>query len=362
MPGIGLPSSPDAVSLGARQSRTRERLLDAMVEEAAQLGYSGLRVAGVCGRAGVSRTCLYEHFGDLEGCFIAALEREASRLLEEIEDAAGELGTKDVGRAVLGVLVGFSLRSQAAARLLFIESLAGGPLALDVRDRLRDQTAAIIECDWAKHSPEGPLLDAGAEPMTGGVFRLLSMRLRRGESGLERLPAELPLWVNSYLIPHGPPRWGDLRMEAGTPPAAVSTSMSQPRPLPPGRQRLSKAEVGRSQRERIMAAVVKLSYENGYEAVSIDQITAVARVSRNAFYAHFRDKSHAASEAHEQFFGEAMSACASAFFAATEWPERVWEGGGCWWRSSPSVPATPGSALSRRTRSGRRRSSRPMTG
>jgi AcrR family transcriptional regulator len=46
----------------------------------------------------------------------------------------------------------------------------------------------------------------------------------------------------------------------------------------------------RSQRERLMGAMVALSAEQGYEATKIGELVKVAGVSRAAFYDHFKDK------------------------------------------------------------------------
>jgi AcrR family transcriptional regulator len=50
------------------------------------------------------------------------------------------------------------------------------------------------------------------------------------------------------------------------------------------------AEVARSQRERIFAAMVALSTARGYEATSIADLLELSGVSRKAFYEHFANK------------------------------------------------------------------------
>jgi PadR family transcriptional regulator, regulatory protein AphA len=52
------------------------------------------------------------------------------------------------------------------------------------------------------------------------------------------------------------------------------------------------------QRERILAATVGLIYEQGYSRLTVAQITALARISRNVFYAQIKNKQQAAGEAH----------------------------------------------------------------
>ena len=62
-------------------------------------------------------------------------------------------------------------------------------------------------------------------------------------------------------------------------------------PLPRGRHKLDPAEVRDSQRRRISRAMLEAVAEHGYEATTVAIVVAAARVSRNAFYAFFADKS-----------------------------------------------------------------------
>jgi AcrR family transcriptional regulator len=60
--------------------------------------------------------------------------------------------------------------------------------------------------------------------------------------------------------------------------------------LPRGRSRLPTPEVRASQRERLERAVIAAVAESGYAAVTVADIVRRAKVSRVAFYAHFRGK------------------------------------------------------------------------
>jgi AcrR family transcriptional regulator len=61
-------------------------------------------------------------------------------------------------------------------------------------------------------------------------------------------------------------------------------------PLPRGRHKLAREAVKASQRERLLRAMEELVGERGYEATSVPQVVAAARVSSNAFYGLFTDK------------------------------------------------------------------------
>jgi AcrR family transcriptional regulator len=61
-------------------------------------------------------------------------------------------------------------------------------------------------------------------------------------------------------------------------------------PLPRGRHKLPPEAVKASQRERLLRAMAELVGEQGYEATSVPQVIAAARVSSNTFYSFFTDK------------------------------------------------------------------------
>jgi AcrR family transcriptional regulator len=61
-------------------------------------------------------------------------------------------------------------------------------------------------------------------------------------------------------------------------------------PLPPGRHKIPRSEVRASQRERILRAMLEEVGAHGYAGTTVPSVIAAARVSRNAFYALFKDK------------------------------------------------------------------------
>src|SRR3954454_2804129 len=62
------------------------------------------------------------------------------------------------------------------------------------------------------------------------------------------------------------------------------------RALPKGRHNLPMHVVRASQRERLLAAMLESVATRGYAATTVPQVVADARVSRNAFYTLFTDK------------------------------------------------------------------------
>ncbi|MBJ7328442.1 MAG: TetR/AcrR family transcriptional regulator [Solirubrobacteraceae bacterium] len=61
-------------------------------------------------------------------------------------------------------------------------------------------------------------------------------------------------------------------------------------PLPRGRHRLSRETVVSSQRRRLVRGMAEAVAEKGYVHTSVAEVLRRARVSRESFYEHFRDK------------------------------------------------------------------------
>lgn len=72
-------------------------------------------------------------------------------------------------------------------------------------------------------------------------------------------------------------------------PSTIHGSTAAAEPLPRGRHKLSRSEVRDSQRARLVTAILELVGRQGYEATTVADVVASARVSRNAFYAQFTD-------------------------------------------------------------------------
>jgi AcrR family transcriptional regulator len=306
-----------ALRASDRKSLSTGHLTRSMLELSAQLGYQEVGVEGVAERAGHSRAAFYARFAGKEECFLAALEGLGEGLLGVVAAALEEAERDELVGACLHSLVGFAIDDVAGARALFCESLGAGEPSRQWREDLYGQIAAQLD---ALGAMEGSGI--GARALIGAAFRLLAMRLRQGASGVdEKLALEMGAWARSYESAAGPPRFAAPPMLG----SAAETPTAEPVILPHGRHGLSDAEVARSQRERLGAATARLSFERGYASLSVTEITASARVSRNAFYAMHRDKQQVATEVNERFFGELMSSCAAAFFSAPSWPERVWE-------------------------------------
>jgi len=318
----------DTSSQKDRKKTQRERLLGGMVHIAARDGYAAATIAQVIAHARVSRPTFYEYFADKDDCFLAAHREVAEVLIARVRRAVAEESPERALQSAVAALIDFAGSEPEQARFLLCETLAGGPRALDQRDRMISQIEQIIERARASTPPQSASPDLPSRAPIGGVQWLLSQRLRRGEHDLAELTEEVTRWVESYTRPAGEHRWWDL--EPGPPPAP-SPFVSElpgcaPAPLGPGRPQRSREEVVRNQRERILYATAEVAARKGYAAATIAEITSTARVDPRVFYTHFPGKQQAFLAAHEFGFQHMMAVAASAFFSATEWPERAWQG------------------------------------
>jgi AcrR family transcriptional regulator len=310
-----------------RKATQRERLLKGMVAAATRDGYAGANVSAVIGEAGVSRPTFYDYFEDRDDCFAATAVDVQAQLLQQIRDAiAGEPPERALASAIEATLA-FANSNATEARFVMKETLAGGPRALDTRDRGIAQTAEVVEDAFARAGGNAAIPDLPVAAVLGAIHRLLASRLRRGERAFGGLEQELLAWVASYEQDADKHRWRKLTPlpSPDRSPYLPPTALRAPPPLGPGRPRLSEEEVAENHRQRIMFATSQIVQERGYTAATVSEITRLAGVDGRAFYRLFTDKEEAFSAIHELGFQYLMAAAAGAFFAGKTWPERIWE-------------------------------------
>jgi AcrR family transcriptional regulator len=96
--------------------------------------------------------------------------------------------------------------------------------------------------------------------------------------------------------------------------------------LPRGRHGLPRELVARSQRERLLAAVVRVTAAKGYQASSVADILKEAGVGRETFYKHFNDKEDCFVAANDALIGNLEAQVRGAYEQPGAWPERVRRG------------------------------------
>ena len=180
----------------------RARMVKAATEVVSELGYSGMSVARVTGRAGVSRRTFYDLFEDREDCFLAAFEDAVARATVVVQGAAqeGEPSWRGRVRAGLAALLGFLDEEPMLGSLLVVDALGAGAVVLERRARVLESLAHAIDQgrEEAKAARELPSLTA--EGVVGAVFAVIHARLL--ERGHPRLIGLLNPLMGIIVLPY----------------------------------------------------------------------------------------------------------------------------------------------------------------
>ena len=311
----------------------RQRLVSAMIDLCARVGYQSVSIAEVSSRAGVSSATFYEQFDGKEDCLLAAFSAARARVYRQMQPRSTSELWLDSGRDALEGLFGGLQADPAAGRLLFVESLAGGEQMREEREQALAEQERRVEEFLSSRPPGTETLDIPVVALEGARRYIVSRHLRtHSEDLLCSRVEEILTWMSCYAIPAGEQRWST-SPDALLPASASATAQSslpgagtegRPERLPRGRHGLPPSVVARSQRNRLIAGTAEVMAAKGYANATVADIVSAAGVSRDVFYDHFADKQNAFLEA-QQFATQAiLNTCAAAYFSVSDWPERVW--------------------------------------
>ena len=304
----------------------RSRLLMAMIELCSQSGYQDVSVAQVSSRAGVSSSTFYEQFKDKEHCLLAAYHVATEHLTSELR-LLGEGGWQSAIESILGGVLAALQDNAAAARVVLIETRGAGPVLRRERELALSGFEAQVEGFLDATHDDRQTLDVPAAALLGGIRTAIVRSLRANtEDRLTSLEPDILSWIQSYAISDDVGRWS-------TDPGSLApierehqrrAPVGPPTPIPRGRHRLPRSVVMRSQRLRLIHGTAEVMAAKGYASATVADIVSAAGVSRDVFYAQFADKQQAFLEAQQQGSQDIQDACATSYFSAKQWPERVW--------------------------------------
>ncbi len=315
----------------------RERLLDAMIELSARAGYQAVSIAQLSSHAKVSSATFYEQFEGKEDCFVAAYRDVAERVLDQLDPVPTDTVMSDgewsrAAGAALGRLLSAVRRDPDGGRVLYIESMAGGPRMLEERRRVLAEFEQRAQ-DFLDSTPAGgSTLDLPATALVGATRAIVTRYLRTdAQDELPALADDLVAWLEAYAVPAGQAHWSTgpralIPARRAQRSSARDTRARTAQRLPRGRHGLPAGVVARSQRTRIIYGTAEVTMAKGYANTTVADIVAAAGVARDVFYEHFTDKHHAFLEAQQHPTQHILDTCAAAYFAAERWPERVWQG------------------------------------
>jgi AcrR family transcriptional regulator len=175
----------------------RERILRAAAKVAGERGFGSLSIPAITAAAGVSNQTFYESFASAPEAFGAALEILAERTLALVAVAieAEEDWVEGV-RAGLGMLLGYLGESPMLARLLFIEVLSAGPIALDRVEVVMDRLTALFNPGAVPAEVGAPPPDVVVEAIGAGIFVVIQNEVAQGRTeGLAELLGEIAFIV-----------------------------------------------------------------------------------------------------------------------------------------------------------------------
>ena len=320
------------VSKRTAKPAQRDRLIEAMIELAGQLGYQTLSIAQISARAGVSSATFYEQFTDKEECLLAAYRSVTEETLARMQSALEEGEWARAARPAFGELLQSVQSNPDGGRVMFVEALTGGPRVREelgaVLDAMEQSSEALLDA-----APRGAsTLDIPGRALMGAVRHVVSRHLRtHNEDRLGGLTEDILAWMASYSVPAGTPRWStgpDAMLSAGTfaPATGTGAPLAGLARLPRGRHGLPPGVVARSQRTRILLATASVTMSKGYAATTVADIVAAAGVAKEAFYKHFGDKEEAFLEAQQHPTQHILDTLVVAYFSVDEWHERIWRG------------------------------------
>jgi AcrR family transcriptional regulator len=185
-----LPRRAHELSRATVADSQRWRILEAMVEVTARLGYGETRVADVIERAGVSRKTFYAYFDEKEDCFLAAYDVLSDRMIAELVEVGDRPARRaDRRLAQVEAFLQMLARDLASARVFVVDVLGAGPRALERRDRVNQRFADLVFADVTD-----PVRRAA---IVGGVNNVVASALRGGSVELLSLAEPLTAFVQA---------------------------------------------------------------------------------------------------------------------------------------------------------------------
>lgn len=180
-------------------SHKRRRMMEAIAELTAGMGYDATKIADIVRGARVARKTLYDNFDGKEDLFLAAVDFYLAEMRTRVDDACeGSDGPWQRGvEAGLEAFLEFVAERPAPARLCMVEALSATPTAAVRYDAA---VAGFVELLRRSVPPESGLPETLEETLVGGVAWIVNQQIRRGEAG--KAPDLLPELSEFLLSPY----------------------------------------------------------------------------------------------------------------------------------------------------------------
>lgn len=325
-------------------NRERERLVEALIEIAAERGYAETTIEAVLEHAGLERPAFDRHFRGKYDCFLSAWQEMNEFCMREMLEAYNsEEEWPDRLRAVACEVVE-SLCNDPSRASFAVEVLAAGDAARARRDMTMRVIASLIDAGRNEMNDPESVPHTTAEALAGSAYGQVYAKVVRGRA--DELPALVPQLMSAAVMPYLGMNAALAELSRGFQPRAryrrdvakrSSSKKSEPKSdaegyppelarLPPGRHGLPREFVVHNQRERLIAGLAEAIAENGYSGTTIAHITRQAAVSRRTFYEHFNSKDECFVAAYDTVMKELRERVSAGFEEADDWPHAVRSG------------------------------------
>ncbi len=323
-------------------SPERERIVEALIEIAAERGYAETTIELILERAGLDRPAFDRHFRGKYDCFLSAWQEMNEGCMREMLEAFNSQEEwPDRLRAVACEIVE-NLRNDPGRASFAVEVLSAGDAARARRDMTMRVIASLIDAGRNEMDDPESVPHTTAEALAGSAYGQVYAKVVRGEA--DELPALVPQLMSAAVMPYLGVEAGLAELARGFDPPAryrrdVAKKSSSGKSggtnvpaedyppelarLPPGRHGLPREFVVHNQRERLIAGLAEAIAENGYSGTTIAHITRHAAVSRRTFYEHFSSKDECFVAAYDTVMAELRQRVSAAFEGAGDWPHAV---------------------------------------
>ena len=171
---LGKASRPRRKRVPRRRDaeQSRKQILQAALEEFATYGHSGARVERIASSAEVSKPLIYDHFGDKDGIYAAAL-KEAYVQIREGERALNldDLPPEEAVRTLVRFTMDHFREKPWFITMLNTENLRGGSTIREIHDAKGVQSVLVERLQAVlRRGAEAGLFRADVDPVEFYVF------------------------------------------------------------------------------------------------------------------------------------------------------------------------------------------------
>jgi AcrR family transcriptional regulator len=321
-------------------SPERARIVEALIEIAAERGYAETSVEMILKRAGLDRPAFDRHFRGKYDCFLSVWQEMNERCMEEILSAYNSCEDWPDRLRAVAYEIARNLAVDRSRACFAVEVLAAGDAARARRDMTMRVIASLIDAGRNEMEDPESVPHTTAEALAGSAYGQVYAKVVRGQA--EDLTQLVPQLVSAAVMPYLGIDAALAELARDSEPIAryrrdvIPDSSKKATPeespegyppelarLPPGRHGLPREFVVHNQRERLIAGIAEAIAENGYSGTTIAHITRHAAVSRRTFYEHFSSKDECFVAAYDTVMEQLRERVSAGFEEAGDWPHAV---------------------------------------